>query len=154
MEPLTTGLGLTMGVANVALSAGQASREKSLKKKSAKLDSEMALQNRKRALEELAFKERDIKHQDVFDERNINEGMNAKDVLDSSMTGDAQAEREYQLANKLDAMNRSRGDIDFEYQMMLRKKKIGDKLADSSNWMNMLQTAINGGAMAMGQFAG
>ena len=134
----------------MALSAGQASRQKSLQRKGQRLDREMALQNRKRALEELQFKEESIKHDDAIEERGINETANGRGILDSSIVTDDQGEREYRLNNKLDAIQRSRGDIDFEYQMLLKKREIGNKLADASNWMSMLQTAINGGAMALG----
>ena len=149
MDPVTTGIGVGLGVANIGINAARNSKIKSAEKKAFALDKDMALQNRKRALEELQVKENQLQHQDVRDVRDINEGMNARDILDSSITTDTQDERQYNLDQKIEAINRQRGDIDYEFQMMQKRQQIGKKLADATNWMSMLQTAINGGAMAL-----
>ncbi len=154
MDPVTLGLGLGLGAVNTGLSMYGASQQKRAGKKVAKLDKQMMINNRKRALEELQVKENQINHQNEFDVSGINEGMNQREVLDSSITPDAQNERQYQLEERLGAIQRSRGDIDYEYDMLMKRKKIGQKLADATEWIGMLQTAIQGGAMGVGMAGG
>src|SRR5687768_15400752 len=108
MDPVTTGIGLGLGVANIGINAARNSKIKRAEKKSYQHDKDIDRQNRKRALEELQVKEAQLQHQNEFDVRNINEDKNQRDVLDSSMTGDAQNERQYQLDQKLAAIERSR----------------------------------------------
>ncbi len=154
MEPTTAALGLGLGVVNMGLGMSAQNAQKKATKKMGRLDREMALRNKTRALEEMAHKEVGMLHQDERDKRAINEGANEREILDSSIVQDDQNERQYQLDKRLEAMQRERGDIDYEYQMLQKRQKIGSKLADATEWMSMLQSAINGGAMGVGAALG
>ncbi len=151
IDPTTAALGLGLGAVNMGLDVARSGKVKDVQRRSTRLDKEIALQNKKRALEEMYHQENAMNRQDDKDERDINEDMNSREVLDSSMTNDAQAEREYQLGVKKDALNRARGDVDYQYQVTMRRQKIGQQMAEAQQWMSTLQTFINQGAMGVGK---
>lgn len=140
---------LALGAVNAGLGMMGGNVEKRTNRRLMSLEKKKLERNVKRSKQELTLQEHELRRQDDINERNINEDMNGRGVLHSSLTNDAQGERQHQLDTKLSAMDRARQDLDWDYKMAVEQARLTKQMTDANNWITMLQTAIQGGAMGV-----
>ena len=144
-------IGIALGGINMAMGMAKSRQQKKISKRMAALQAERDKYQYEAGVRDLGKREEDLRHQDAFDVRAINESAADRGVLDSSIVGDDQAERQYQLDRRLGALNDTRADLRFAFMSSEKARKLGRKSEDSMRTLDMLSQFINAGAMGVAQ---
>lgn len=149
MDPVTLGIGLGLGAINMGLGAAGKSRQKSLLKKANKITQEGNKKQYELALKKLAQAKSEEERGNVRATRAVDESANDRGILNSSIRRDDQAEREYQYQNRLKALEFAKEGLDNQYFTDQKLAKLKSQLATATDYIGMIQTFINQGAMGV-----